>query len=69
MRRKDREITRLFHRVIASGFGFNDDGQVYIVPLNYGYFVEADTYIFYFHGAREERKIELIQKSPYVYSK
>lgn len=72
MRRKDREITDVekINRIISEcdciRLGFNDDGQVYIVPLNYGYFVEAGAYTFYFHGAKEGRKIELMQKNPYV---
>lgn len=72
MRRKDREITDLnkIEEVISSchccRLGFNDEGQVYIVPLNFGYFKEDGKYIFYFHGAKEGRKIDIIKKNPYV---
>lgn len=72
MRRTDREITdnEKISDIISSckciRIGFNDEGQVYIVPLNYGYTVNDGKYIFYFHGAKEGRKIELIHKNPYV---
>lgn len=39
---------------------------MYIVPLNFGYEIKDDTYVFYFHGAKEGRKIDLIQKNPDV---
>ena len=72
MRRKDREVTDLMKiesiisRCTCCRIGFYDDGEVYIVPLNFGYVAKDDTYIFYFHGAKEGRKIELIKKNPVV---
>ncbi len=42
--------------------GFNDSGEVYIVPLNFG-FVKRDRKRFlYFHSAREGRKIDLVSE-------
>lgn len=72
MRRKDREVTDskiiedIIRRCICLRIGFYDDGEVYIVPLNFGYEVKDDTYVFYFHGANEGRKVDLIQKYPHV---
>ena len=72
MRRKDREITDhmkiadIINRCTCCRIGFNDDGEVYIVPLNFGYTCSEGRYTFYFHGAAEGRKIELIQNSPDV---
>lgn len=72
MRRIDREITDhekiadIIDRCVCCRIGFNDDGEVYIVPLNFGYELKDNTYIFYFHGAKEGRKLELIQKNPNV---
>lgn len=72
MRRKDREVTdfkkieNIISRCTCCRIGFYDDGEVYIVPLNFGYEVKGDTYIFYFHGAQEGRKIDLIQNNPVV---
>ena len=72
MRRKDREVTDsikiadIISRCTCCRIGFYDDGEVYIVPMNFGYEVRDNTYIFYFHGAKEGRKFDLIQKSPHV---
>ncbi len=72
MRRKDREVTDsariadIISRCTCCRIGFCDEEEVYIVPLSFGYEKKDDTYILYFHGANEGRKIELIQKSPNV---
>ena len=72
MRRKDREVTDpakiadVINRCTCCRIGFCDDGEVYIVPLNFGYETKDDTYAFYFHGAKEGRKIDLIRKNPKV---
>lgn len=72
MRRKDREVTDpmriadIISRCTCCRIGFYDNGEVYIVPLNFGYAVKDNTYVFYFHGAKEGRKIELIDKNPNV---
>ncbi|MEG2918230.1 MAG: pyridoxamine 5'-phosphate oxidase family protein [Clostridium sp.] len=69
MRRKDREITdkEKINEIIANchccRLGFYDDGEVYIVPLNFGYVEKDGKRIFYFHGAKEGRKIDLISKT------
>lgn len=70
MRRVDREVTdpvkinEIISRCTCCRIGFNDDGEVYIVPLNFGYTASGDSYTFYFHGAKDGRKIDLIHKSP-----
>ena len=72
MRRKDREVTdsmkieNIISRCTCCRIGFYDEGEVYIVPLNFGYEVKGDTYNFYFHGAKEGRKIYLMKKNPVV---
>ena len=72
MRRKDREITdrQAIIKIIEScqccRIGFQDDGQVYIVPLNFGFEYDGESLVFYFHGAKEGRKIDLIAKNPFV---
>ncbi len=70
MRRKDREVTdieRIKHiisKCTCCRIGFYDNGEVYIVPLNFGYEVKDGAYVFYFHGAKEGRKMELIRRNP-----
>lgn len=72
LRRRDREVNdaEKIEQIIASchcmRIGFHDNGQVYIVPLNFGYEMINGNYVFYFHSAKEGRKIELIENSPYV---
>ena len=67
MRRTDREVTdsEKIRDVITAchccRLGFSDQGQVYIVPLNFGYEEADGRRIFYFHGAPEGRKIQLIR--------
>ena len=72
MRRNDREVTdymkieNIISRCTCCRIGFQDEGEVYIVPLNFGSEAKGDTYVFYFHGAKEGRKIDLIGKNPIV---
>lgn len=72
MRRNDREITdsNKIREIISAchccRLGFNDNGKVYIVPLNFGFSEDNGRYVFYFHGANEGRKIDLIKSNHYA---
>lgn len=72
MRRKDREVTGngKINEIISSchccRLGFYDNGEVYIVPLNFGYDEKDGRRTFYFHSAKEGRKIDLISKTKSV---
>ena len=72
MRRSDREITNkeAIEEFIAKEqilrIAFYDDGDIYIVPVNYGYLYENEQYTFYFHGAKAGRKYELSKSNPVV---
>ena len=65
MRRKDREITdkaeiyRVLEECDVCRVGFCDGGEVYIVPLNFGYGEKNGKLTFYFHSAGQGRKAEL----------
>lgn len=71
MRRKDREIldNAIIDSYIKEAFccrlGFYDQGEVYIVPLNFG-FVHEEERIFYFHSALNGRKVDLASQNPKV---
>ena len=71
MRRKDREITdqNAISQFIAKEqilrIAFCDEGDIYIVPVNYGYLYN-EQYTFYFHGAKAGRKYELAKNKPTV---
>lgn len=45
---------------------FFDEGYPYIIPLNFGFSYEEEQISFYFHCAKEGKKISLIEKNPYV---
>ena len=67
MRRKDRQVSdaAMQREIILAcsccRLGFCDEGGAYIVPLNFGYEERGGKRTFYFHGAREGRKMELIK--------
>ena len=71
MRRRDRKITNkiAIEEFIAKEqilrIAFYDEGDIYIVPVNYGYLYD-EQYTFYFHGAKAGRKYELAKKKPTV---
>lgn len=72
MRRNDREITdkEAIESFISEEqilrIAFYDNGDIYIVPVNYGYLYENGKYSFYFHGAKAGRKYELSKSEPKV---
>lgn len=72
MRRKDREITdkqridEIIRGCHCCRLGFCDQGEVYIVPLNFGFVATETGGTFYFHGAKAGRKYRLLQEHPTV---
>ena len=72
MRRKDREVTSkaAIEAFVAKEqilrIAFYDDGDIYIIPVNYGYQYANNQYTFYFHGAKAGRKFELSKANPLV---
>lgn len=67
MRRKDREVTDesridgIIQRCSCCRLGFSDGGEVYIVPMNFGFVKRDGKRVFYFHSAKEGRKVELLK--------
>ncbi len=72
MRKREREITDLqeIRSILDSckilHLGLSDDGQPYVVPLNYGYTLENGALVFYLHGATEGYKYDVIRSNPRV---
>lgn len=72
MRRADREvkddvrIAEIIDKCDCCRVGFCDDGEVYIVPMNFGYEATECGYRFYFHGAKNGRKMDIVRKNPKV---
>ena len=68
MRRSDREITDrnemidVMKRCDVCRLALNDEGYPYILPLNFGMEADEENIVLYFHGAKEGRKYELMEK-------
>ena len=64
MRRKDREIKdykkilEIIDNCDCIRIGFKEQEGTYILPLNFGYESKEDQLTFYFHGAKEGKKVE-----------
>lgn len=65
MRRKDREISdrnainEIIRRCKVCRIAFCENGQPYVLPLNFGY----DGVHLYFHSAKDGKKIEIIKQN------
>lgn len=68
MRRSDRQITdfaeivEVIKKCDVCRIALNDGGYPYIIPLNFGVKTEGEQITFYFHGAEEGKKYELIRR-------
>ncbi len=69
MRRKDREIISddqiddIINKSEHCRLGFYDGSEVYIVPMNFGFEKQGERRVFYFHCAKEGRKLDIIAKN------
>lgn len=43
-----------------------DGDMPYVVPLSYGYEVQGDALVVYFHCAKAGRKIDILKKNPQI---
>lgn len=72
MRRKDREITATedLEKIVQScrvcRLGLWDGREPYVLPLNFGYERSDKAWVFYFHSAKEGRKLSVIRACPTV---
>lgn len=72
MRRHEREIRdfseilSIIERSPVLRLGMVDDGEPYVVPLNFGYTSEDGLLTLYIHSATEGRKIDILKKSPRI---
>lgn len=68
MRRHEKEITDIseIEEILQKGqvchIGLSNDGQPYVVPMNYGY---RDGYL-YLHSASEGQKVDMARKNPKI---
>lgn len=67
MRRKERAVTdctriaEIIRACDCCRLGLRDGDGVYIVPLNFGFAEENDTWVLYFHGAGAGKKLTLLR--------
>lgn len=72
MRRKERQISEfndivdVLSRCDTVRIGINDE-RPYILPVSFGYEVVDHSVVIYFHGAKEGRKIDLLNNDPVVF--
>ena len=69
MRRAEREVTELnqleeiLRECQVVRIGAQDQEGLFVVPVNFGHAVEDGRHVFYFHGAGEGRKVDLIRQT------
>jgi len=67
MRRKDREVSdpaeikSIIDKCKVCHLAMAERGRPYVVPLNFGYILEAGRLELFFHSAREGRKIDILR--------
>lgn len=72
MRRKDREITdyskmiEILKQCDCCRVAFTEENGPYILPLNFGFTKKDEQLVFYFHGSKEGKKMELIKNQKQV---
>ena len=71
--RREREVTdigeiiKILDKSMVVRIGMVDDGEAYIVPMNYGYTMDERKLTLWVHGALRGRKLDVIRKNPKVF--
>ena len=71
--RREREVTdineiiKILDKAKVVRIGMVDDGEAYVVPMNYGYTMEEGKLTLWLHGALKGRKIDVLRKNPRVF--
>lgn len=60
------EIVRILDTAKVIHIGMIDGDRPYIVPMNYGYTLENGELVFYLHGAKTGRKLDVLRANPRV---
>ena len=72
MRRKDRQITEIesiraiLDKAKVLHLAMIDGDRPYVVPMNYGYALADGRLTLYLHGAKEGRKLDVLQQNDRV---
>ena len=71
--RREREVTdlneiiKILDKAMIVRIGMVDDGECYIVPMNYGYTMQDGKLTLWLHGALKGRKLDVMRKNPKVF--
>ncbi len=74
MTRREREVTdineiiNILDKSKVLHLGLVDGDEPYVVPMNYGYEFIDGNLVFYLHGARQGRKLDIIRANPKVFA-
>jgi len=60
------EIVRILDTAKVIHIGMIDGDRPYVVPMNYGYTLEGGKLVFYLHGAKTGRKLDVLRANPRV---
>ena len=64
----DREqILRILDTARVLHLGLAVDNEPYVVPMNYGYTMEADRLVLYLHSALRGKKLDMVRSKPKVF--
>ncbi len=69
MRRKDREVTdineilKIIEKCDSMTLALLDEDKPYLLPMNFGYEYENEKLVFYFHCAKQGKKLEIINNN------
>ena len=73
MRRKDREITdnkeilNIIDNCDTITIALLDGDKPYLLPMNFGYEFENEKLVFYFHSAKQGKKLDIINENNNVW--
>lgn len=71
--RREREVTdigeiiKILDKAMIVRIGMVDDGECYIVPMNYGYTMEDGKLTLWLHSGLTGRKLDVIRKNPKIF--
>lgn len=69
MRREDKQITninelkQILEQNIVGRLAVCSDDVPHIIPMNFGYELNEDKFVFYFHCATEGQKLDILKKN------
>ena len=63
----EKEIRSILDTARVLHLGLCVDNEPYVVPMNYGYAMEAGRLVIYLHSALQGRKLDMIRSNPRVF--